>query len=169
MSRLHCSWRAGAWYFHWYDSYVEVVFRIFLVHPLFDAKWCSVSNLPATFLLNSFISKLAPLTNYITDSVSSFNSASESDIWVVRGASFDKKEFKRNVAGRLLTLRILRYSTFEFYEPLRRIRGLISLSEAAKKTTWIWQFRFLLLLRHFSSATPSSRDGLVSQLCKRQD
>ncbi len=40
----------------------------------------SVSNLPATFLLNSFLSKLAPLTNYITDSVSSFNSASESDI-----------------------------------------------------------------------------------------
>jgi hypothetical protein len=39
-----------------------------------------VSNLPATFILNSFLSKLAPLTNYITDSVSSFNSASESDI-----------------------------------------------------------------------------------------
>jgi hypothetical protein len=40
-----------------------------------------------------------PLTNYITDSASSFNSASESGIKVVRGASFDKKEFKRNVAG----------------------------------------------------------------------
>jgi hypothetical protein len=49
--------------------------------------------------LNSFLSKLAPLTNYITDSVSSFNFASESGIKVVRGASFDKKEFKRNVAG----------------------------------------------------------------------
>ena len=32
-------------------------------------------------------------------SVSSFNSASESDIKNVRGASFDKKEFKRNLAG----------------------------------------------------------------------
>ncbi len=35
-------------------------------------------TLPAKFLLNSFFSKLAPLTNYITDLVSSFNSASES-------------------------------------------------------------------------------------------
>ena len=35
-------------------------------------------TLPAKFLLNSFLSKLAPLTNYITDLVSSFNSASES-------------------------------------------------------------------------------------------
>jgi hypothetical protein len=49
--------------------------------------------------LNSFLSKLAPQTNYITDSVSLFNSALESGIKVVRGASFDKKEFKRNVAG----------------------------------------------------------------------
>jgi len=35
-------------------------------------------TLPAKFLLNSFLSKLAPLTNYIKDLVSSFNSASES-------------------------------------------------------------------------------------------
>jgi hypothetical protein len=49
--------------------------------------------------LNSFLSKLAPLTNYITDSVLPFNSAKESDIYVAGGASFDKKEFKRNVAG----------------------------------------------------------------------
>jgi hypothetical protein len=35
----------------------------------------------------------------LPDSVSSFNSALESGIKVVRGASFDKKEFKRNVAG----------------------------------------------------------------------
>ena len=41
----------------------------------------------------------ASVTNNITDSVSLFNSASESGIKVVRGASFDKKEFKRNVAG----------------------------------------------------------------------
>ena len=31
-----CSYRAGAWYFHCYDSYVEVVFWIFLAHPLFS-------------------------------------------------------------------------------------------------------------------------------------
>jgi hypothetical protein len=31
--------------------------------------------------------------------VSSFNSASESVMQFVRGASFDKKEFKRNLAG----------------------------------------------------------------------
>jgi hypothetical protein len=67
--------------------------------------------LPATFLLNSFLSKLAPLTNYMTDSVSSFNSALESVIKVVRGASFDKKEFKRNVAG-----------SGAFPRPLRRVR-----------------------------------------------
>ena len=41
----------------------------------------------------------ASVTNNITDSVSLFNSASESGIKVVRGASFDKKEFKRNLAG----------------------------------------------------------------------
>jgi hypothetical protein len=39
------------------------------------------------------------MTNYITDLVSSFNSASESVMHFVRGASFDKKEFKRNLAG----------------------------------------------------------------------
>jgi hypothetical protein len=35
----------------------------------------------------------------LPDSVSSFNSALDSGIKVVRGASFDKKEFKRNVVG----------------------------------------------------------------------
>ena len=39
------------------------------------------------------------MTNYITDLGSSFNSASESVMQFVRGASFDKKEFKRNLAG----------------------------------------------------------------------
>ena len=28
---------ADAWYFHCYDSYIEVVFWIFLAHPLFNA------------------------------------------------------------------------------------------------------------------------------------
>ena len=31
-----CSYRASTWYFHCYDSYVEVVFWIFLAHPLFS-------------------------------------------------------------------------------------------------------------------------------------
>ncbi len=75
------------------------------------AKYCRtrcLTKLPATFLLNSFLSKLAPLTNCITDSVSSFNSALESGIYVVGGASFDKKEFKRNVAGSFVRQRVLR-------------------------------------------------------------
>ncbi len=56
-------------------------------------------TLPATFLLNSFLSKLAPLTNYITDSDAELNDETESVMKFVRGSSFDKKEFKRNVAG----------------------------------------------------------------------
>ena len=68
-------------------------------------------KLPATFLLNSFLSKLVPLTNYITDSVSSFNSAPESGIYVVGGASFDKKEFKRIWKFYFVRLRVLRYGT----------------------------------------------------------
>ena len=35
------------------------------------------------------------------DLASSFNSALESAIYIVGGASFDKNEFKRNVAGRV--------------------------------------------------------------------
>jgi hypothetical protein len=37
-----------------------------------------IRTLPAKFLLNSFLSKLAPHKNYITDLFSSFNSATES-------------------------------------------------------------------------------------------
>jgi hypothetical protein len=33
----YCSCRASVWYFHCYYSYVEVVFWIFLAHPLFNA------------------------------------------------------------------------------------------------------------------------------------
>ncbi len=47
MSRIqeknYCRCRAGAWYFHCFDSYVEVVFGIFLAHPFFDAKWRTIS------------------------------------------------------------------------------------------------------------------------------
>jgi len=46
--------------------------------PTYRIVHRGLSPLPAKFLLNSFLSKLAPLTNYITDLVSSFNSASES-------------------------------------------------------------------------------------------
>jgi hypothetical protein len=38
----------------------------------------SVSNLPATFLLNFFLSKLAPLTNQISDSDAELNNETES-------------------------------------------------------------------------------------------
>ena len=41
MSRIqeknYYSCRAGAWYFHCYDSNIEIVFWIFLAHPLFNA------------------------------------------------------------------------------------------------------------------------------------
>jgi hypothetical protein len=55
--------------------------------------------LPATFLLNSFLSKHAPLTTLIPDSDAELNEETEFVMQFVRGASFDKKEFKRNVGG----------------------------------------------------------------------
>jgi hypothetical protein len=38
----------------------------------------SLRTLPAKFLLNSFLSKLAPLTNYITDSDAELNDETKS-------------------------------------------------------------------------------------------
>jgi hypothetical protein len=49
--------------------------------------------------LNSFLSKLAPLTTLMADSDAELNEETESVMYFVRGASFVKKEFKRNVAG----------------------------------------------------------------------
>jgi hypothetical protein len=49
--------------------------------------------------LNSFLSKLAPLTSSIPDSDAELNDKTESVMSFIRGASFDKKEFKGNVAG----------------------------------------------------------------------
>jgi hypothetical protein len=48
MSRIreksYCSCRAGAWYFHSVDSYAEVVFWIFLAHPLYLMQWHKTTN-----------------------------------------------------------------------------------------------------------------------------
>ncbi len=43
-----CSWQAGVWYFHCNDSYVEVVFRIFLARPLFNASSRSTQSFTIT-------------------------------------------------------------------------------------------------------------------------
>ena len=49
--------------------------------------------------MNSFVSKLAPLTTKIPDSDAELNDKAESVTYLSGGTSFDKKEFKINVTG----------------------------------------------------------------------
>ena len=57
-----------------------------------------IRNTSRQIYFEFLVSKLTPLTNFIKDLVSSFNSASESFMQFVRGSSFDKLEFKINLA-----------------------------------------------------------------------
>ena len=73
------------------------------------------------------------------DSDAELNEKTKSVMYFVRGASFDKKEFKRNVAGRLLTPRYYG-STIQYVHSCTLIKN--HMNESAVLLTKE-QFRFL--------------------------